>query len=172
MRILGIDPSLTATGYIYLKDGKIEAQDLIKTKPTGDDRKKELERLMIIADSFTINLKIDLAVIEGLAFMARNTSALVQLSGLSYLIRERLYDNGIPFVIVAPTTLKKFITGKGNVKKDQIMLEVFKRYDVDLTDDNLCDAFGLAMIGRSLLDKSVKLTNPQKEVIELLKSQI
>ena len=163
--------SLTGTGVILLEDGKLVHQELIKSKPT-DNNKDELKRLLKIRDDIGLIPKVDIAVIEGLAFAIRNSTSLVQLSGLNYLVRERLYDLNIPFVIVAPTSLKKFLTNKGNSQKDEVMLACYKRYHVTFKDNNLADAYGLARIGEALLDKEVKLTSIQEEVIELLKKQI
>lgn len=170
-KILGIDPSLTGTGMVYLENGRMVKKELIKTKPTGDNKVAELNRLMFIARSFD-PVGVDIAVMEGVAYMARNTTALVQLSALNYLIREGLYICHIPFVIVAPTTLKKFITGKGNAAKDEIMMDVYKKYHVTLTNDNEADAYCLARIGEALLNKKIKLSKPQKEVIKLLREQL
>lgn len=171
MTIIGIDLSLSATGIVYLENGIIVGQKLIKTKPTSKDRTAELERLFTIRDSIDIE-DVDLAVIEGLAFMARNTTALVQLAALSYMVTERLYKEKIKFCIVAPTSLKKFVCGKGNAAKELVMLETYKRYGISFSDNNLADAFVLSKIGEALLDESVKLTKPQQEVIKLLKTQI
>ena len=170
MTSLGIDLSLTSTGIIKLEDGKIQKRQLIKTKPTGQNPLEELKRLEYIRDTIDTT-DVDIAIIEGLAFMARNTTALVQLAGLNYLTRERFYLEEIPFIIVAPTTLKKFISGKGNCPKDLILLETYKRYHVSFKDDNLCDAYVLARIGEALLDKKVKLTKFQEEVINLINEQ-
>ena len=52
---------------------------------------------------------------------------------------------------VAPTSLKKFVTGKGNAKKDLMLLSVYKRWGFDTTNDNKADAYGLAQFGRALL---------------------
>jgi len=171
MRVLGIDLSLTGTGCVILEDGEIKEKVLIKTKNSGKLPNDELKRLLYIRDQINME-KIDLAVMEGLAMNARNTSSLTQGSGLNYLVRDRLSRSKIPFCICQPTTLKKFATGKGNCPKDNIMLEVYKRWSVDITDNNLCDAFVLAKIGESLLGGKGFLTKPQKEVIELLKIQL
>ena len=166
---LGIDLSLTSTGFVKLENGKIIKQDLTKTKPSGDDVVKGLERLLEIVNSVNLD-DVSIAVVEGLAFMARNTSALVQLSGLNYLMREKLYYKHIPFTIVAPTTLKKFATGKGNSPKDSILLEIYKRYGISFQNDNLADAYILARIGEALLGEQ-KITKFQQEVITLLMPQ-
>ncbi len=173
---IGIDPSLTGTGIVVLIDGRLEEKALIKTKPDVEKTPvNELKRLLNIV------LKIDsiigkyvqyteMVAIEGLSFGARNTTALIQLSGLNYLIRKLLYELNIPFTIVAPTTLMKFGTGKGNAQKDLVMMEIYKRYSVTLTNDNEADAYAMARIADALV-REVKLTVPQKEVIELLKKQ-
>jgi crossover junction endodeoxyribonuclease RuvC len=172
MIVLGLDLSLVGTGYVLLEDGKIKEQKLIKSKPSGKEPIKELERLMKIRGQITLP-KTDLAVIEGLAFMARNSVSLVQLSALNYMVREYLYINKIPFLIVAPSTLKKFVTGRGNAKKDEMLLETYKRFGESFNNDNLCDAFGLAHCGSAVLgDKQYVTMKQQEEVIKLLKKQL
>lgn len=166
---LGVDLSLTATGIIRLDNGKITDRQLIKTKPSSTVT-GELKRIMEIKHSIVIK-DADLVVIEGLAFMARNTSALIQLSALNYMFRERLFLSGIPFVIVPPTQLKKFVSGKGNAPKELVMLDVYKRYGISFKDNNEADAYVLSRIGEGLLDNNVKLTSTQREVIDILKEQ-
>jgi len=82
-------------------------------------------------------------------------------------------SNNIPFIIVAPTSLKKFITGNGAAKNDVMLMETFKRYGVTILDDNECDAYGLAQVGLALLNGNSKSTTKlQEEVLTLLKKQI
>ena len=78
-----------------------------------------------------------------------------------------------PFIIVAPTTLKKFATGSGKGDKDMMMMEVFKTYGFSAMDNNECDAYALAAVGQALLGTPLrKLLKPQQEVIDLLKKQL
>lgn len=168
--VLGLDLSLRASGYVRLENDKIIEQKLIKSKPTGKSPIDELKRLIAIKDNIDVG-NISLAVIEGIAFGIRKTTSLSQLSALNYMVREKCYSNKVPFIIVAPTTLKKFITGKGNIKKDVILLEIFKRYDIEFYDDNLGDAYGLAKIGELILSKKTDSPVFQNEVIKLLSKQ-
>lgn len=175
MKTLGLDLSLTGTGCVILKDGHLDTKLLIKTKPSAEkSHLNEIKRLLSIVDKIEGLIsenEIDIVTIEGLSFGARNTTSLIQLSGLNYLVRRILYEYNIPFVIVAPTTLKKFICGKGNGGKDVLMMETYKRYGVTLSDDNLCDAYGLARIGEAL-KRDIKLTTFQKEVVSLLQKSL
>jgi crossover junction endodeoxyribonuclease RuvC len=168
MKIIGIDPSLTNTGLVIIEDNKFKAIN-IKTKPTNTVI-EELKRLLTIRDGFKLD-GVDIAVMEGVAFGIRKTSALSQLSALNYLIRERLYREKVPFIIVPPTVLKKFITSRGNAKKEEMLLETYKRYEVSFNDNNTCDAYGLAKIGEAVIDKSIKILAFQKDIINNLREQ-
>lgn len=180
MITVGLDLSLTHTGYAVLKDdGTVLASGVIKSKPSGDNLLAETRRIVKIAeevvqkiDEACPNINPDLVAIEGLAFMAQGTS-LVQLAGLNYLTRVLLDQFNWPFLIVAPTSLKKFITGSGKGDKDQMMMSVYKNYGFEAFDNNECDAYALAIAALAVLDNPIKkLGVPQNEVIKLLKKQI
>lgn len=170
---IGMDLSLTGTGVVVISNDKLIEKVLIKSKPIGKRPIDELHRIQkIIKQIFDIvdNYSPDIVVIEGLAMMARNTTALTQLSGMNYMIRDRLGE--IQFLIVVPTMLKKFITGKGNIAKDVMLLEVYKKYNMYFTDDNLCDAYSLAMLGCAMINENNKLNEYQLETINKLKQQL
>lgn len=180
MITVGLDLSLTHTGYAVIKDGgEVLASGVIKSKPSGDKPIEETKRILQIVE--TVMEKIDetlpdcnpdLVVIEGLAFMAQGTS-LVQLAGLNYLTRILLHTFRWPFMIVQPTTLKKFITGSGKGDKDMMMMAVYKNYAFESLDNNECDAYALAACGLGVLGNPInKLNKPQEEVVALLKKQI
>lgn len=176
MIVAGIDLSLSNTGYAVLnsESGYLLTSGLIKTKPT-ETNLEELARLRTIVEKIMELLHtgdVRLVAIEGIAFMARNSTALAQLAGLNYLLRNALFLSNIPFVIVAPTSLKKFVTGKGNGPKDNIMLEIFKRWGVSISDNNIADAYGLAKIAATIQSPTENpIIKTQSEVIKLIKPQ-
>lgn len=176
-KVIGLDLSLTGTGVVVIQKEKIIVQKLIKSKPPEEKNPTtEIERIIGIKKGITDIIEDgsapDLVVIEGLAYGVRNATALVQLSGLNYMIREYLYSRKIPFLIIAPTSVKKFITGSGIAKKDIMMLEVYKRYGVSMIDDNECDAYSLARIGLATLETNKDdLFEYQKEVVNLINKQ-
>jgi len=173
---LGLDLSLVGTGLVILENGKLLKRTLIKSKPSGSKPKDEVARIRKIVTEIECVLgetMPTIAAIEGLAFMARNTTALVQLSALNYMTRALLVDYHIPFIVVAPTSLKKYVTGNGAAKKDVMLIETYKRWGVTLLDDNENDAYGLAQIGLALMGGNSKDTNQkQEEVLALLRSQL
>lgn len=175
MSYSGIDPSLTGSGVVTIPDGESAyVAGTVKSKPNGDLPYDEVMRLVGIRDKIIEKLPDNLALvaIEGLAYMARNTSSLVQLAGLNYLLREFLVRTGTPFVVVAPTTLKKYTTGKGNCEKSMVLLKVYENFGVSMANDNEADAYVLAHIAMSLRNPPDNLKSYQKEVLELLKVQL
>lgn len=180
MITVGLDLSLVKTGYAIIQDdGKVLASGIIKSKPCGDKPIDETRRIVKIVEQVMDKIDEicpehapDMVAIEGLAFLAVGVS-LVQLAGMNYLTRILLDEFGWPFLIVAPTTLKKFITGSGKGDKDLIMMSLYKNYGFEAKDNNEADAFSLAICAMAILDKPLKeSTVPQKEVIALLKKQL
>lgn len=56
--------------------------------------------------------------------------------------------------IVTPGEVKKFVTGKGNAKKELIIKEVYKRYGFDTDINDIADAYAIARYLR-FLEKGV-----------------
>lgn len=180
MITVGIDTSLTHTGYVIIQDdGKVLSSGVIKSKPSGDKPIHEALRIKKIAedileriDETLPNVNPDMVAIEGLAYLASGTS-LTQLSGLNYLVRILLAEFKWPFLIVFPTTLKKFITSSGKGDKDMMMLHVFKNYGFEASDNNENDGYALAACAMALMGKPlIKMNKPQEEVLALLRKQL
>lgn len=172
---IGLDLSLVATGLSILDDDELIHSCVIKSKPLGLRPVDEVVRLTTIVEK--IMEIIDehgpkVVVIEGIAFGVQKTTALAQLASLNYLVRAALLERSIQFIICAPTTLKRFITGKGNSQKDHVMMEVYKRYGIEALTNDIADAVVLAKIGSMLLGCTKPMAEYQKETIDLLKKQI
>lgn len=140
---VGIDHSMVGTGVVVLdQNGNILEQKLIKTTNEDSDEK----RMTTIIDALSFIPKIvrlKSVYIEGPSFQS-NGQAVLQMGALHYLIRIFLYRKKIKFKIVPPKTLKKFVTGNGNTKKEQMLLNIYKKWGVEFSDNNVADAYGLA----------------------------
>lgn len=88
-------------------------------------------------------------VMEGVSYGSVGSAALVDLSGLNFAIRMVLRNMDISFMIVSPTSVKKFAVANGQAEKD-IMIDAWKRLDKNISDikdikiDDLADAYFLA----------------------------
>ncbi len=179
----GLDLSLTGTGVSIIDEkGKNIYNSLIKSKKTGDRPMDELDRLISIKDRAfkEIHNKIPhgstiFYAIEGVALQAKNTVALSQLSGLNYFFREAIFNEHNTFFIIAPTSLKKFITGAGNAKKELMLLNIYKKYGCSFNDDNIADAYALARGVYEMYDSDKHNITPsveKKHFFDLIIKQI
>lgn len=91
----------------------------------------------------------DLAVIEGYSLASKIGHT--YLVTLGTMVRYSLQQRGIDFIEVAPSTLKKFVTGKGNSQKDEMRLAVYKTWKFENDSLDVIDAFGLAQFGVELM---------------------
>lgn len=86
---------------------------------------------------------------EGVSYGSVGSAALVDLSFLNASIRMLLKQRGIPFIIISPTSLKKFACANGQAEKD-IMIDAWKRMDFNISNikdvkvDDLADSYFLA----------------------------
>lgn len=144
MTILGLDLSLTATGWAVSPDEF--GVERTAGKFRGTDRLVEYRYwLKAMCDRYAPAQ----AVLEGYSFGSRGRAvfSIAEWGGIARLV---LVDRGVPFVEVAPAVLKKYATGRGNAPKPDMRMELFKRSGLDVADDNAVDALWLLAIGREL----------------------
>jgi crossover junction endodeoxyribonuclease RuvC len=55
--------------------------------------------------------------------------------------------DGLKWYDPRATELKKFVCGKGTANKEQVMLQVFKRWGYEAATNNMADGYGLACMG-------------------------
>jgi Holliday junction resolvasome RuvABC endonuclease subunit len=101
-------------------------------------------------------------MIEGYGYA--NPHTLVTLVELGTLVRQVLHESEARWEEVPPPTLKKFTTGRGNAKKDEIMLAVYKRFGVECKSNDEADAVALAFFGAVRLGHDVAMPQAQRDV--------
>ena len=164
MIYLGIDLSLTGTGLCVLDSNKPNwiKVNLIKTNKRGCRRLRYIkEKIALCTELF----KPDIVVLEGYSYGSRTGQAF-SIGELGGVVKLELFFK-YKTLIVPPTCLKKFITGKGTTGKDIMLLKTFKKYGVEFTDNNKCDAFGLAQMGKTFTE-STKI-GYEREALEKIK---
>jgi crossover junction endodeoxyribonuclease RuvC len=185
--VIGIDPSLTSTGIVVLRDGNLELAETTKNRPELGI----IERVRLIRERINdiiLNLKTrqkskegfpywqapDLIVIEGFSYGSKGRSVF-DIAYLGWRIREELErfktDEDILWIEVPPSQLKQFATGKGNANKEIILQQTYKHWGVEFSDNNQADAYVLAQIGKAYLGEVDDLTDFQMKVIRTLKKE-
>lgn len=147
-RVVGVDPSLTATA-VASSQGWVTT---ISSRPRGKtivDRARRLNALIIgIAGQVAADGTPDLVVMEGPGMAALSHGG-PDLIGLWWLLADQLLRMELALAIAPPTCLKKYATGKGNASKDQVLAAAVRRYeDYAISDNNQADAVVLMAMGR------------------------
>lgn len=165
IRFVGIDPSLKSTGVVILDEaGKVVEQFAIKAGTEEDP-----QRFMKVAMRIRKHLdpSTDKVVIEAFSFGSKG-AGVSKMYGIGWTIRIMLEEQGFKWGEVAPTALKKFATGKGQAKKEDLVLPVYKKWGFESTINDITDAFVLSRIGFSMYNHDGLLAYEQ-EVLKKLK---
>ena len=147
---LGIDPS-SKTGFCHLEyDGGRDNAIEVGGFHEYSSKNKGVERLCDILqhtrEMAGVNTTAStIIVIEGYSYASRYNTAM--LAEIGAAIRIGLHQSHRSFVDLPPSSLKKFVTGKGNCKKELMLLNVYRKWGFEINNNNIADAFGLAMWG-------------------------
>lgn len=173
-RVVGVDISLTGPA-VCVASGAPHSKARVDSGITVESAVfragKELrgpERLSVVARAITDWLHSRgvlypgvVFVQEGYAFSRQQAHSLGEIGGC---VRRVIWEAGCNLIVPPPSTLKKFITGKGSGDKSVIIKHVYKHWGFDVDNDDQCDAFCCALVG--LFDQRRELCNDvQREIL-------
>lgn len=157
--VIGLDLSLTSTGYAVIVDGELVEVSTIKSKGRrGMTVRDTAFRLDQIASDIGVVIDHhlpDLAVIEAPSFNSKGGSG-HERAGLWWQVASSLmFAYGAQVCTVAPTTRAKYLSGSGRAGKDVVLAHAIHTYvkpsGPRITGDDEADAVGLADMGARLL---------------------
>ena len=143
MIVCGIDPSLTRTAVCVgssLTDITMRTFESRNLGPDVSDRMRRLIPLAAQIDSLLAETKPDLILIEGYSF--GSTNRISEMAEWGGCLRWHLVDHA-PVLEVAPSTLKKFVTGSGKGEKQMMIAHVASTYGKIFGTNDEVDAYGL-----------------------------
>jgi Holliday junction resolvasome RuvABC endonuclease subunit len=167
-QILGIDPSLTATGFVILEDDRLRHVSTSRTSPrdgtTADRAALHVRRLRIILADW----QPDLAGIEAqfttftgtLQEMAARSRSARNVSDVVAVLRQTLRDAGIPEppppinrktgfprndAGIPPASGKAALTGSGSAKAEQMIAAAERRFSKRGLNEHEAHAAGVAL---------------------------
>ena len=156
---IGIDQSLTGFALTVLNTNSPEqfVTWVYKSPYFGIERLADIRQWL----SDTLNYTDEHWYIEDLSMegtVLASQAALI-LGELSAVVRMAIYDHfeeddprKFPLK-VPPMTLKKYAAGKGNAKKQEMLLQIYKRWGIEFNDDNAADSYALArLVGKISID--------------------
>ena len=184
---VGLDLSLTGAGCVVLDwDGSVLSHNVWGEKLERDARVRDkIERMIYIANKIVSELKrlkrqsyykgpngehpVIHVGIEGYAFGARGAQN--DLGEIQGIVKSQLWlALGIEPVIIASSTARKVVMGKGNFPKDKILAELVKR-GFELKDHNEADAYVIAECLRLSTVEGVEICptkKPKKKARKLI----
>ena len=167
---IGVDPSVTSTGVVIIGQNETYVHRIQPGKRRGPEC---LDYIVTHLEMALSNSALSdtweelpssevLGAVEGPALGA--TSRADDLGQVRGVVLLTLYRHGIPSLMVAPTSLKKFATGHGQAKKDKMVESAVAELNRDLNDDE-ADAYWLSRVAQAYHDTSGPLTRTQRKIM-------
>jgi crossover junction endodeoxyribonuclease RuvC len=147
---MGIDPSTSATGVVLLEESGSKIPNTLMHIEIAGGKGSGLDRAINITTQvleLVHHHKPDRLVVEGFSLNTKNASSIIPLVELGTLLRFSMKLDGLKWYDPRATELKKFVCGKGTANKEQVMLQVFKRWGYEAATNNMADGYGLACMG-------------------------
>lgn len=169
---LGIDPSTKATGIVVLQGDKwtmpalLHAEVVPSSTKKFDNARANVERIAAARKRF----KPGVVTIEGYGLNLRNKHAIIPLITLGAVIRYHFALEGLSYLEPTPSEHKLFLTDNGNTKKEKVGEFVAARWGYETKDNNLSDAYGLALIGLAQRNALPDINDSQMTVLMRLKT--
>ncbi len=141
--VVGCDQSLTCTVLVSSED------EVTRIEPKQMHPIDRLSRIARLVHYELHGIAPGLFVLEGYAMGASfNREALGELGGV---IKTTVRHLGWDILIVPPTTLKMYVSGKGNTEKDGMRMHVLNKWGYQSVDNNDADAYALRKLGEHYL---------------------
>jgi Holliday junction resolvasome RuvABC endonuclease subunit len=164
---VGVDQALRKIGLCVLDDGDVVHLHLIKTPRTM----RGTERLVFLRDQLIDLLRPYQNSITHAALEAQSLGSLGdidQLGHINGIAQLVLADLGVPEPLrVPPASLKKFVAGIPGASKQRMMTATFKTWGIQIDQDDLCDAHGLARFAQEVVEQKSNLRHQVEAVHRL-----
>lgn len=172
---IGIDQSLTGFAVTALTVARPECYEtwVYKSPYNGVKRLADISGWLAKKIDWLINEEgcfIQEIAMEGTVLASQSALVLGELSAtvkLTLWNYFRDYDHQehlrVPLQI-PPMTLKKYAAGKGNAKKQEMLMQIYKRWGIEFNDDNAADSYALARLAAGH-----SITEVEKAVVEQIK---
>lgn len=167
MNVIGLDLSLTSTGYAYrpptqtgrlpdIVTGRIKPHAKMRGVPRLFWLRDRLFELFDQAENDGQNT-VTLAVIEDYAMGKggkQSPGRTFNIGEWGGVARLTIHSMGIPIVLVSPSSLKMFATTSGGhtIKKEHVIQAIADLWEYDVPQDDEADAFVLMMLGEAYVN--------------------
>ena len=149
--VIGIDQSLTgfAIAAVSVELPTRHITWVYKSPYKGTQRLVDIQRFIQETFTWLKKNKNDIKEIAMEGTVLASHSALV-LGELAATVKLFLWALKIRPLQIPPMTLKKYTTGKGNAKKQEMLLHIYKHWGIEFDNDNAADAYSLGRLARDV----------------------
>jgi Holliday junction resolvasome RuvABC endonuclease subunit len=158
---IGIDQSLTGFAVTALNIDRPECYEtwVYKSRYSGVHRLSDIRYWMELKFDFldTQGCEIKEIAMEGTVLASHSALVLGELAGIVKLSLWDFFEEGNGYLEhlrtplqIPPMTLKKYATGKGTSKKQEMLMQMYKRWGVEFNDDNAADSYALARLAAGI----------------------
>lgn len=170
-RVCGLDLSLTCTGVAIITQRVcgdcIVNATTISSKGRRDDTlvDRHARLTSLGAEIVQHAATAELAVIEGPFLAGNRGGSPLDRAALFWFVAGALLRREVPVAVIAPSSLKLAIAGKGNADKAAVAVALNRLWpDVDVTSSDVSDAVGLAHLGAVWLGWPVTTLERHRQV--------
>jgi crossover junction endodeoxyribonuclease RuvC len=138
--VVGVDPSLTATG--------VATPSFVDTIRVGVCVDEQTRLRTVVGAVIAACRDAHLVVLEGLSY-GNHTGKAAERGALHWMIRDRLDQLHIPVAVAPPAARARYATGRGNSGKDAVMIACVQRLGsaITVSNNNEADAAVLLAMG-------------------------
>lgn len=160
--VLALDASLTSTGWAKWHSGTDIRYGTLKS-----GSRRGVERLVWIRDEvLRLASNAALVIIEGYAYARANQAHQIgELGGVLRVALDELNEN---VVVVSPMARAKYATGKGNAKKELVLVSAVRRLDYSGSSNDEADALWILQmaLGHYGLPGAVEVPAAHQEALK------
>ena len=168
---IGIDQSLTGFAFTALNVTRPECYEtwVYKSPYKGVQRLADIQNWMYSKFEHLKDNGNDIveAAMEGTVLASQSALVLGELAAaVKLFFFEHFWDimnyNPAPPqhlrapLQIPPMTLKKYAAGKGNAKKQEMLMQIYKRWGIEFNDDNAADSYALARLAAGVSIDSIE----------------
>ena len=176
---IGIDQSLTGFAMTALNIDRPDCYEtwVYKSEFSGVRRLADIRFWMESKFDFLDRqqCRITDIAMEGTVLASHSALKLGELAAVVKLTIWDYFDGNLNSVIpfedhirrplqIPPMTLKKYAAGKGNAKKQEMLMQIYKRWGIEFNDDNAADSYALARLAAGASIDAV-----EKAIVEQIK---
>ena len=156
-RVVGLDASLTSTGYAFFLDnelvsGRIRAKELRGAK--------RLDFLVERVEEIFSRANADFLALEGYS-MGSKGSRVFHIGELGGALKLVAIRRKMRILTIPPTSVKVFATGNGRAEKEDVIRGIETNWGYQIDKHDMADAFVILQMGIAFANRKVYRRYPE-----------